>query len=72
MQRPWFKPWGWVHRPVGMAGWLLTLLALAVVAHVFRVVDARSHSASDTLIGVFPWAWIVFVTLNWVASRTSR
>jgi hypothetical protein len=29
MPRVWFRPWGWVYRPVSVPGALLVLLALA-------------------------------------------
>ena len=71
MPLAWFKPLGWIHRPASFAGWFLTFFTLLLIAWVFMVVDRRSHSSSDTLVGVFPWAWIFLVTLNWVASKTS-
>ena len=55
MSRPWFRPWGWVHRPVSWQG----------------VVDRHSHSASDTLYGIFPYVVPCLMLLNWVASKTS-
>ncbi len=72
MQDPWFKKWGWIHRPSGAVGWMLTGLCLLLIAWVFVAIDRNSHSVSDTLIGVFPWAWIFLATLNWVASKTSH
>jgi len=71
MSGHWFKKWGWIYRPVNIIGWLLTFFTIFLIAWVFMVVDRNSHSASDTLIGVFPWAWIFLATLNWIASKTS-
>lgn len=51
----WFKPLGFVYRPVSAMGWSVTFLALGFCIHIFLVVDSRSHSASDTLYGVFPY-----------------
>ena len=67
----WFVPWGWIHRPVSVAGWLITVAALPFCAQVFGVVDHRSHSVSDTLYGVFPFIVPTLLALDWVASRTS-
>jgi hypothetical protein len=36
-------------------GRALTLTAGLLIVWVFTVVDRHSHSASDTLIGTFPW-----------------
>ncbi len=71
MKYVWFEKWGWIHRPASAVGWLLSSLALASILCLFVVVDSHSHSVSDTLIGVFPWAWIALATLNWIASKTS-
>jgi hypothetical protein len=70
MRQLWFKKWGWIYRPTGLVGWILCALVLAAIVWVFVVVDRNSHSASDTLIGVFPWAWIAIATLGWIASKT--
>jgi hypothetical protein len=68
---PWFKPFGFVFRPVSITGWILSLLALAFCVHIFLFVDGKSHSVSDTLYGVFPY-WIpTFLVWIWIASRTS-
>ncbi len=72
MRLTWFKEWGWWYRPVAWPGWLALILALAFCAQVFTSVDRHSHSASDTLYGIFPFwvsAWALF---GWVASRTSQ
>lgn len=71
MNKKMFKKWGWVYRPSNIAGWMITLIDLALIVLVFAAVDRNSHSVSDTLIGVFPWAWIFFATLNWIASKSS-
>ena len=69
---PWFKRWGWLHRPVSAAGVIATLLALAFCANVFIALDRHSHSASDTLYGVFPYFACCFLLVNWIASNTSQ
>ena len=72
MKRAWFTPWGWVHRPVSGPGYVAVALAAAFCVQVFLAVDARSHSASDTLYGIFPFVVPCLILLEWVASRTSR
>jgi len=71
MKRPWFNPWGWIYRPVAWQGLVLCLLALAFCVQVFWAVDRQSHSASDTLYGVFPYVVPTLILLYWVASKTS-
>lgn len=67
----WFKPFGPLYRPVSVPGWTTTLLAFAFCVHIFRFVDGRSHSVSDTLYGIFPY-WIpTFLLWLRIASRTS-
>jgi hypothetical protein len=71
MKRSWFVSWGWIHRPVSLAGFVLVGLALAFCVQVLIAVDANSHSASDTLYGIFPYVVPCLILLEWVASRTS-
>ncbi|MFO0775737.1 MAG: hypothetical protein U0172_13840 [Nitrospiraceae bacterium] len=63
----WFKPMGVFYRPVSTAGWFCTLLALGIGMQSLRKIDSRSHSASDTLYGVFTYWLTTF--LAWYGSR---
>lgn len=71
METRWFAPWGWVYRPVSWPGVVATLLTAAFCAQVFWAVDSHSHSASDTLYGVFPYVVPSLMILNWIASKTT-
>ncbi|MFZ2487251.1 MAG: hypothetical protein WAZ19_03935 [Anaerolineae bacterium] len=68
----WFKPWGWIYRPVSWQGFLACLIALAFCVQVFVAVDQNSHSVSDTLYGLFPYLVPCLMILNWVASKTNH
>jgi hypothetical protein len=70
MSRPWFRKVGWVYQPVSFAGWVVMVVALGLCVWVFLVVDRRSHSVSDTLIGVFPYATLFLIIAGWIASNT--
>lgn len=67
----WFKRWGWCYRPIHPVGWLAVLAAVVFVAHVFVVIDAHSHSVTDTLYRFYTFAVPTFLGLMWLASRTS-
>jgi hypothetical protein len=67
----WFARWGWIYRPVHPLGFVATLAALAFVVQVFVAIDARSHSATDTLYHFYCYAAPTFLGLMWIASRTS-
>ena len=71
MNATWFKPMGWLFRPVSWQGYLSVALALTFCAQVFVAIDRHSHSVSDTLYGVFPYVAPAFLLLNWLASKTS-
>lgn len=71
MERKWFVRFGWIHLPCSVPGVMALLAALAFCLQVFVAVDRRSHSASDTLYGVFPYFACTFLLLNWVAGNTS-
>jgi hypothetical protein len=66
----WFKPLGLLFRPVSVAGWTISVLAAAFCLHIFRFVDGRSHSVSDTLYGIFPYWVPTFLLWLWIASHT--
>ena len=68
----WFKPMGWIYRPVSMVGWMLVLLAGVFCGKAFLAADRYFHSAGDTLYGVFPYVVPTLMLLNWIASKTSR
>jgi hypothetical protein len=70
MRRPWFQKFGWVYRPASLAGWVVLFVTLGLCVWVFVVVDRRSHSASDTLIGVFPYTSLFLIIAGWIASNT--
>jgi len=67
----WFKKRSWVYLPASLAGWIVTLATLSLILWVFTAVDRNSHSASDTLIGVFPYAVSFLVIAGWIAHNTS-
>lgn len=70
MRQPWFRRFGWFHVPASFPGAMVTLLALLFCVNVFIAVDRHSHSASDTLYGVFPFFTCTFLLLDWVARNT--
>ena len=72
MKTQWFKRLGWFYLPVSLPGTIITLAALAFCVQAFLAVDQHSHSASDTLYGVFPFFASVFLLFDWVAGRTGR
>ncbi len=71
MMNSWFKRFGWFYRPSSWQGTTLALLALGFCVQVFVAIDRHSHSASDTLYGVFPYFACCFLLFNWVAANTS-
>jgi hypothetical protein len=72
MRREWFAPWGWIYRPVSWQGVSVVLVTVIFCVQVFLAVDRHSHSASDTLYGIFPFVVPALMLLNWVATKTSR
>ena len=72
MKAVWFKRVGWIHLPVSVPGVIITLAALAFCVTVFLAIDRPSHSVSDTLYGIFPYFAGAFLSLDWVAGRTSK
>jgi len=61
MKTPWFKRLGWFYLPVSLPGVVIALAALAFCVEVFFAIARKSHSASDTLYGVFPFFACAFL-----------
>jgi hypothetical protein len=57
---------------VSVSGFITCLLSVMFCITVFRAIDRNSHSASDTLYGVFPFFVCTFLLLDWIGSRTSE
>lgn len=70
-KRPWFKPAGLIYLPVSWQGIACTAVTLGFCVQAFLVVDRHSHSASDTLFGIFPYVVPAFLLLNWIAAKNS-
>ena len=71
MNRVWFKPWGWIYRPVTWQGYIIVAVTLVFCVQVFLAVDRQSHSVSDTLYGIFPYVVPALILLHWIASKAS-
>ena len=64
MKTKWFKRFGWFYLPVSVPGTVVCLLAALFCITVFTAVDRRSHSASETLYGIFPFFVCTFLLLD--------
>jgi hypothetical protein len=58
--------------PITVAGWIIFLAAIAYVVYVFRDIDSRSHSASDTLRNFVFNLIVIGVVYTLIAFLTSR
>jgi hypothetical protein len=72
MKKACFKKWGWIYLPIAWPAWAAAAFTLLFSVQVFVAVDRHSHSASDTLYGIFPYVVPAFGILGWVASRTTK
>lgn len=70
MNRAWFRPCGWIYRPVRWPGVMILALLLIYCGQLFIVVDRNSHSGSDTVYGILPY-WIpAFLIYLWIAAKS--
>ncbi len=72
MKRAWFRPWGWIYRPIAVQGWTVVAIAAMFCVNVFLAVDRHSHSVSDTLYGIFPFVVPTLGVTGWLASKTTE
>ena len=71
MKASWFRQVGWFYVPISSAGFALSVAAALFCLTVFIAIDRRSHSATDTLYGVFPFFASTFLLMDWIGRRTS-
>ncbi|HMQ69390.1 MAG TPA: hypothetical protein PKA90_10495 [Ignavibacteria bacterium] len=70
MKTQWFKKSCWIFIPASVTGIIIYMLTFAFCITVFVAIDRHSHSASDTLYGIFPYFMSAFTLLFWIASNT--
>jgi hypothetical protein len=61
---------GWFCVPSSLLGWFICAMAIVFCVTVFVAIDRHSHSASDTLYGVFPYFVCTFLMLDWLGRRS--
>jgi Na+/glutamate symporter len=71
MTTKWFTRFGWFYLPASLIGGIVFFLAAIFCLTVFYAVDRNSHSASDTLYGIFPYFVCTFLLVDWIARRAS-
>ncbi len=67
----WFTKVRGSYLPKSWQGWLLYVPFVVYLVTVFIAVDRNSHSASDTLYGIFPQWVAAGVVMTWIASKKS-
>ena len=58
-----------VFYPATLAGVGVTILFFTVGVALFRMIDATSHSGSDTLLGFAPWAIALLAIFDLISFR---
>ena len=72
MKNIWFKKAGWLYRPVTTAGGVVTIVLALFCVHIVLVANARAHSVSDLIYGVFPYLVPTFLVWIWITGNTSK
>jgi hypothetical protein len=68
---PWFKRTGIFFIPVTLMGWIIAIAGIVYAGWLFRDIDSRSHSASDTLINFVFNLVILGIVYSVIALLTS-
>jgi hypothetical protein len=72
MNLPWFKRIGIFSLPATFIGWSILLAGLVYAVYVFKDIDSRSHSASDTLMNFAFQLLIIGAVYSIIGFRTSK
>lgn len=60
-----------IHTPASVGGYVIDLLAMLFVLTVIIAANQNSHSVSDMLYAIFPYAVPTFLLREWLASKLS-
>lgn len=71
-KKRWFKRTGLLFIPINWKGLAVTGFIFLFCINIFLVVDANSHSISDTLYGIFPYVVVALIAFYLLAFKTSR
>jgi ABC-type bacteriocin/lantibiotic exporter with double-glycine peptidase domain len=66
-----FKKTGWIYVPVSLAGWIVTILYVAISVFTLVVVDKTYNNLTNSLIRFFPYFISLSVLYFWVASNNT-
>jgi hypothetical protein len=66
-----FKKTGWIFVPVSVAGWIVTILYVAISVFTLVVVDKTYNNLKNSLIRFFPYFISLSVLYFWVASNNN-
>ena len=72
MKLNWFKRRGIFFIPVTVIGWLILAGCLVFAVYIFRDIDSRSHSVSDTLINFVFNLLLIGLAYTLLAFLTAR
>lgn len=75
MNFPWFKRIGIFFIPATVIGWIIFAGTIAFAVYIFRDIDSRSHSVSDTLINFVFYLLIsgaIYSLIAWLTSMKHK
>jgi hypothetical protein len=67
----WFKPFGWLYRPVSLPGYGILFIFTVFCLHIFFAALMQSHSLGSALYASFPFVIPAFGLYLWVGSKAS-
>lgn len=70
--KPHFRKFGWIYLPVSAAGWIITVIYLAVSLATLVWIESVYVSLFYTLVRFFPYFIGFTVIWAWVAYHTSE
>lgn len=72
MKLVWFRRVGWVYIPVHLAGYAVTLLAIAFMVPVSMAVFRDGRSITGDLYQIFVYGTCTAFWWKWIADKTSE
>ncbi len=72
MKTIWFKKAGLLYLPIHFMGYLLTMLAIALMVPVCMAILRNGHSVGDDLLYSFVYITCTAFWWKWIAEKTSK
>lgn len=67
----WFRPFGWLYKPISLPGYLILFVMLVFSFHIIIAAAVNASSVPEALYAAFPFVAPAFGAYLWIGSKSS-